>query len=317
MLRNSGTSPSREEHALVVDHDQRSVPLDHRPGCRQVERHDRDLLEVDVLPDVELGPVRQREHPHRLTLVPAHVVGAPELRALLLGVPTVLRRTDAEDALLGPRLLLVASGPTERRVEPPLVERLLEALRLPHVGVHRGSVVERVDAHRDAFGVLVDEQLHPRLGCHLLPHLVHRLELPGGVDVQERERRNRRVEGLAGQLEHDRAVLADRVQHHRSLALGDRLPHDLDAFGLEPLQVGERHGHAPVSGSSAAPGKPVDSCCVNIGLTLRYESESCLPLRRPLLVPPLPVPGGPAILGSTRPCCRRPRSSSRRSAIYS
>ena len=37
-----------------------------------------------------------------------------------------------------------------------------------------------------------------------------------------------------------RAVLADRVEHHRPLALGDGLAQDVDALGLEPLQVGQR-----------------------------------------------------------------------------
>ena len=54
-----------ERHALVVDHDQRAVALDHRPLLREVQRHDRNVLEVDVLPDVELGPVREREHADR------------------------------------------------------------------------------------------------------------------------------------------------------------------------------------------------------------------------------------------------------------
>ena len=79
-----------QRHALVVDHDQRAVALDDRPLGGEVERHDRDVLEVDVLPDVELGPVRQREHADALALVLARVVEAPQLRALVLRVPAVL-----------------------------------------------------------------------------------------------------------------------------------------------------------------------------------------------------------------------------------
>ena len=70
-----------ERHAVVVDHDQRPVALDDRPLLREVERHDRDLLAVDVVPDVELGPVREREDADRLALVLARVVEPPELRA--------------------------------------------------------------------------------------------------------------------------------------------------------------------------------------------------------------------------------------------
>ena len=55
----------------------------------EVERHDRDVLEVDVLPDVELGPVRQREDADALALVLAGVVEAPQLGPLVLRVPAV------------------------------------------------------------------------------------------------------------------------------------------------------------------------------------------------------------------------------------
>jgi hypothetical protein len=89
-LLHLGLSPG-QRHALVVDHDQRAVALDHRALGGEVQRHDRDVLEVDVLPDVELGPVREREHADALALVLAGVVEVPELGALVLRVPAVLR----------------------------------------------------------------------------------------------------------------------------------------------------------------------------------------------------------------------------------
>jgi hypothetical protein len=42
-----------------------------------------------------------------------------------------------EDALLGAALLLVAAGAAERRVELPLVQRLLQPFRLPDPGMVR------------------------------------------------------------------------------------------------------------------------------------------------------------------------------------
>ena len=122
-----------------------------------------------------------------------------------------------------------------------LVDDLLEALGLPHVGVQRRAVIERVDALLDALRVLVHDQVEAVLGgC--VAELVHRLELPRRVDVHQRERRLRRVERLERQVQHHRAVLADRVQHRRSLRLRHRLAHDLDRLGLEPLQVGQPPG---------------------------------------------------------------------------
>ncbi len=92
--------PRQQPEAVVVDHDQRTVPLDHRTDRAVVQRHDGDLLEVDVLPHVELGPVGEREDAQALALVEPDVVGAPQLRALQLGVPAVLRGADGEDPLL-------------------------------------------------------------------------------------------------------------------------------------------------------------------------------------------------------------------------
>ena len=230
---------ARAAHALVVDHDPRPVAVDDRPLVGEVERHDRDLLAVDVEPDVELGPVREREDADRLAAPVARVVEPPELGPLVLRVPAVLRRAEGEDPLLRARLLLVAPRPAEGGVEAVLVERLLEPLGLHHVGVHDRAAVERVDAARDAVLVHVHEEVDAVLLRHPGAEGVHLLELPRRVDVQERERRRRRRERLLGQAEHDRAVLADRVEHHRVLGGGDDLAHDVDRLGLEPLEMCE------------------------------------------------------------------------------
>src|SRR5690606_5399785 len=123
-----------------------------------------DLLELDVLPHVELGPVADREHPQRLARAPPRVVDRPELGTLPLRVPLVLRRPNREDPLLGTRLLLVAAGPAEAEIVAVQVDDLLEPLRLPEVGVQRGAVVERVDAPLDTVGVLVHDEVEPQLG---------------------------------------------------------------------------------------------------------------------------------------------------------
>ena len=67
----------------------------------------------------------------------------------------------------------------------------------------------------------------------------HLPELPGRVDVQQRERQGRGVEGLDGDAQKGLAVLADGVHQHRPLALSHRLPKDMDRFGFEALQMGQ------------------------------------------------------------------------------
>src|SRR3712207_1124668 len=58
----------------LVDRVQHPLALDDLPLLGEVQRRDGDLLAEDVLPDVQLGPVRQREDPDRLTEVDAAVV---------------------------------------------------------------------------------------------------------------------------------------------------------------------------------------------------------------------------------------------------
>jgi len=87
--------------ALVIDHHQRAVELDHLPLGGEVQGHDRDLLKVDVLPDIQFGPVRQREDTDRLALLDLAVVEIPQLGTLILRVPAMLAVAEGVDALLG------------------------------------------------------------------------------------------------------------------------------------------------------------------------------------------------------------------------
>ena len=99
-------------------------------------------------------------------------------------------------------------------------------------------MVERVDAPRVGVLIVMDDQLHPgRLGG-AVAQLVHGAEFPGRVDMEERKGRGRRIKGLAREVQHHRAVLADRIEHHRLGRLGDELAQDMDALGFQPLQVG-------------------------------------------------------------------------------
>src|SRR5690606_10758366 len=68
----------------------------------------------------------------------------------------------------------------------------------------------------------------------------HLAELPRAVHVQQRDRRTRRVEGLEQQVQQHRTVLAHRIQHHRIGEPGRCLAQDVDAFGLEAVEVGQR-----------------------------------------------------------------------------
>ena len=131
-----GSSGMRSSSTMI------SVPSRSTTGrcCGEVQRHDRDAPRGGCT-------ARRRARSSsragtRGSLSPgcdAGVVEPPQLRALVLRVPAVLRGAEREDALLGARLLLVAARAAEGGVEAVLVERLLQRLGLHHVGVDAPS----------------------------------------------------------------------------------------------------------------------------------------------------------------------------------
>ena len=118
---------------------------------------------MDVVPHVNLGPVRQRKHAQAFAFAFARVVQAPEFGSLLLRIPLMVDRADRKHPFLGPRLFLVATCAAKRAVEAVLVERMFEGLRLHDVGVDGRPVLEGVDpADRDVLEPASSHLLHLR-----------------------------------------------------------------------------------------------------------------------------------------------------------
>ena len=209
----------RQRQAIVIDHDQHAVALDHRALLGEIERHDRDIFGPDVFPDVELGPIGQRKHPHRFAGLDAGIEQPPELGPLIARIPAMARGAMRENALLGAAFFLVAARAAEGRVELPLVQRLAQALRLHDLGVDRRTRGDRRDAAREPLLIDVYEQIHaePRRG--FVAKRDHLAEFPGRIDVQQRERRLRRRKGLLRHVQHGARILADRVEHDRDCGI--------------------------------------------------------------------------------------------------
>ena len=161
------------------------------------------------------------------------LIESPQLRPLVPRVPAVRGRSKRKYALLRPALFLVAPRAAEGRIEAVLVERLLERFRLHHVGVDGRSVRERPDAGAQAVLVGVDDQVETEFGGATIAKRDHFLEFPGRVDMEKRKWRLRWPERLQGKVQHHRAVLADRVQHHWFRELRDDLAHNVDALGFK------------------------------------------------------------------------------------
>src|SRR5688572_103903 len=66
-----------------------------------IERHRRDVLALDVFPDVQLGPVEQRVHAHVRARREVGLELVPELGRLIAHVPLAVLVARGEVALLG------------------------------------------------------------------------------------------------------------------------------------------------------------------------------------------------------------------------
>ena len=110
--------------------------------------------------------------------------------------------------------------------------------RLHHVGMHGGAMRQRRNAL--AHAVLVD--MHAKVDVTSSGHLIakrdHLAKFPGGIHVQHRQRRHGRVESLAQQVQQHRGILADRIQHYRTLKACLHLAENVDALGFEIVEVG-------------------------------------------------------------------------------
>src|SRR6185369_17896276 len=122
------------------------------------ERDDRDVLDLDVLPDVELGPVREREDADALARADPAVQQMPQLRPLVLRIPLSLGVAQREDAFLRARPLLVAAGSAERRIEVAGLEAVEPRLGFQQTAAALGADQEGLRAVGDRFLVGMNDQ---------------------------------------------------------------------------------------------------------------------------------------------------------------
>ena len=122
---------------------------------------------------------------------------------------------------------------------------------------------DRADAARDAFGIGVHAQVDAGFGRAAVAERDHLAELPAGVDVQQRDRRLARRERLQQQVQQHRAVLADRIQHHR---IAEARPRPRAGCGCSRPR-GDRGGWA---------SRRAASCCCGSAGKPRSLQEKCI-----------------------------------------
>ena len=113
----------------------------------------------------------------------------------------MLRVPKGENALLRARLFLVAARATDGSVETVFVQRLFQRHRLHHIGMHRRAVRLRRDALAHALFIDMYADLDVAGGSYLVAQRDHLAKFPGGIHVQQRHRRTRRVKGLAQKMQ--------------------------------------------------------------------------------------------------------------------
>ena len=91
---------------------------------RVVERGQGDSFAGNVLPDIEFGPVADREHAKVLAGLQLGVEQRPQLGALVFGLPLAKAVAVAEDAFLGAGFFLVAAGTADQRVKAEFFDGL-------------------------------------------------------------------------------------------------------------------------------------------------------------------------------------------------
>ena len=234
----------------LADRAPHAVARIHLALVREVQRRERDALALDVAPDVELGPVRDRERAHVLAGGVAAVVQAPQLGPLVARIPLAELVAQRDDPLLRARLVLVAARAAEDGVVAAGGDRVEQRQRLQRVAGAVGALLQ---------AAVVDVVLHAgdfEPDAEALDGLVaereHLGEVVAGVDVQHRERHPPGGEGLGREVEHHDGVLAAGEQQHGPLELGDDLADDVDRLGLEQVEGREAVDGASRPASSAS-----------------------------------------------------------------
>ena len=204
---------------------------------REVQLGDLDVLKHDVLPNIHLGPVGDREHADVLAHAVTTVVQVPELGTLVLGVPLTEVIAEREDAFFGACFFFVTACPAEQRIKPVGLDRIKQCWNLRPVSRRERSRIFRRDAFVNQVLDLVNDQSLAELFDELVAEVERFGEVVSRVDMHERERELRGTERLLREVHHHDRVLASREHERGTLELRSHFAHDVDRLGFERLEV--------------------------------------------------------------------------------
>ena len=171
----------------------------------------------------------------------AHILSSvedvPELWPLVLGVPLPELVAVAEEPLLGPRLLLVASGSANGGIELIFFKRVEQrgCLQLIAACVIAGLLPH--PATVDALLHRADDELGAKLRHKGVAIINSLLEIVAGVNVQERERNMARLESFVRKVSYHYRIFATRKKDDRAFKLRSHFAQDVNGLGLEFFKV--------------------------------------------------------------------------------
>src|SRR5947207_5460404 len=175
----------------------------------EIERHHRHALALDVAPDIDLGPAKQRMDAHMAAWRGLRVELVPEFRRLMAEIPGAGGVARAEDALLAPDRLLVAADAEDHTLEAALGDNALEAQRLARGGARLGRKRRVGLLHPGTGRVDIGETPLPD---DPIPELVDLGKFVACVE-QDHRKRHAAEERLAREPEQRVRILPYRPQH--------------------------------------------------------------------------------------------------------
>src|SRR3981189_2142856 len=170
-----------------MDQNNRSVSKHRFAFFRERQRHDRNIFRLDIEPDVQLRPIRQPKNPNAFVFVNPRIKNVPQLWPLILRVPLPQGVAERVNSLFSPRLLLVPSRSSKRRVKAPFRKRVQKRLRLQQAAALLRSQRKRSSSRVQSFLILMDDQLRPNLPRIRVTKLDHLRKFVATVAMQQRK----------------------------------------------------------------------------------------------------------------------------------
>src|SRR3954470_5493861 len=99
---------------------QSAGPAHHITTVCEIDRRHAQTLTLDVLPDIQLGPVADWKNADVFALVHTRVVKAPKFRSLVLGIPLAKLIAEGKNTFFGARFFLIAPRSSDAGIETVL-----------------------------------------------------------------------------------------------------------------------------------------------------------------------------------------------------